>query len=295
MSDLRLDQPRYFRAPVNTSNSQWLFNQAKSQAGQELFVVAMTQGRHHGTWLEIGCGDPVRSSNTYLLEKRLDWTGISIDTESMDTDIITPFEEYWPGFYTTEHRAHWPAQPVRFDQLHTLPDLASISKFKNFIEPQITDIDMIPCEQRNWKTARPGTQFYQQDALEFDYSCVPAQNDYLQVDIHPSSNNLAMLEILIPNRTFSIITFEHDAWDHSKESIRVRDQSRQYLQSHGYKLIINDVTVPPGHGNGIGDEPINFEDWWIHPDLIAESVWRCYQDLSSDGRPKYYYQTLFTC
>jgi hypothetical protein len=99
VSNIRLDLPRQFRGPVDIPDSEWVFNQAKSQAGQELFVMAMTQGKRSGTWLEIGCGDPIRSNNTYLLEKRLDWTGTSIDLERMDNDIVTPFEEYWSGFY----------------------------------------------------------------------------------------------------------------------------------------------------------------------------------------------------
>lgn len=51
----------------------------RSQAGQDLFVVAMTQGRRSGTWLEIGCCTPDVHNNTYLLEKHLGWSGISID------------------------------------------------------------------------------------------------------------------------------------------------------------------------------------------------------------------------
>jgi hypothetical protein len=293
VSHLRLDSPRHFRAPVDIADSEWLFNQAKSQAGQELFVIAMTQGRRNGTWLEIGCGDPIRSSNTYLLEKRLDWSGISIDMERMDRDIITPFEEYWAGFYNTVRQCHWPEHVVAIDDIADLDRLQNIPYFRNFIQRQLTDIDRIPFDQRAWHTARPGTDFHQANAMTFDYSAVPAHCDYLQVDIHPSSNNLAMLEILIPAHSFSVITFEHDAWDHSEESAWARDHSRQYLESHGYTMVISDATVPPGHGNGIGDEPINFEDWWIHPDLIPDTVWRCYQDLRSDGRPKYYYHALF--
>jgi hypothetical protein len=293
VSDLRLDSPRHFRAPVDVADSEWLFNQAKSQAGQELFVIAMTQGRRNGTWLEIGCGDPVRSSNTYLLEKRLGWTGISIDMERMDRNIITPFEEYWSGFYNTMRQCHWPEHVVAIDDIPDLDRLQNIPYFRNFIQRQLTDIDRIPFDQRDWHTARPGTNFHQADALTFDYSQIPAYCDYLQIDIHPSSNNFAMLEILIPAHSFSVITFEHDVWDHSSESARARDLSRHYLESHGYQMVISDATVPPGHGNGIGDETINFEDWLIHPDLIPDTVWRCYQDLKTDGRPKYYYHSLF--
>lgn len=274
-------------------NAEWLFNQAKSQAGQDLFVVAMTQGKTHGTWLEIGCGDPVRSSNTYLLEKRLEWSGTSIDKDRWDQDIITPFEEYWPDFCIAQRRPDWPEQPISVEQLINVPGLESIACYRNFIKRQITDIDSMRYEQRDWTTARPRTDFHQANALDFEYAKTPSHCDYLQIDIHPSSDNLKVLQCVMPGHRFSVLTFEHDAWDHSEESACVRDQSRLYLQSHGYQMIVSDVTVPLGHGNGIDDEPIHFEDWWIHPEHIEESVWRCYQDLHDDGRPKYYYNLLF--
>jgi hypothetical protein len=293
VSNIRLDEPRYFRAPVDIADSEWLFNQAKSQAGQELFVIAMTQGQTHGRWLEIGCGDPIRSSNTYLLEKRLAWTGISIDMERMDGNIITPFEEYWSGFYTTIRQPHWPENVSGPDDVPEPDRLQNLSYFKNFIQRQLSDIDCIPFSHRSWQTARPLTHYFQADAMTFDYSAVPAYCDYLQIDIHPSSNNLKLLDIVLPQHRFGVITFEHDAWDHTKESAWVRSESRRILQQHRYMMIISDVTVPPGHGNGIDEEPINFEDWWIDPTVIPESVWSLYTNLRDDQRPKYYYDTLF--
>lgn len=49
-----------------------------SQAWQDLFVLAMTQGKRNGTWLEVGACWPIFVNNTYLLSK-FDWSGISID------------------------------------------------------------------------------------------------------------------------------------------------------------------------------------------------------------------------
>lgn len=293
MSNIRLDLPRYFRGPVNTPDSEWLFNQAKSQAGQDLFVIAMTQGKQQGTWLEIGCGDPIRSNNTYLLEKRLAWNGISIDTQRMDTNIITPFEEYWTGFYHTVRRPNWPAQEVTVDQLPDPAVLNTMPYYQNFIHRQLTDIDRIPYAQRDWSTARPLTQFYQSNALGFDYSTVPAYCDYLQIDIHPSTHNLELLNLVLPDHRFGVITFEHDAWDHTTASAQVRMESRRMLRDWGYEMIISDATVPPGHGNGIGDEPINFEDWYVDPDIVPDNIRTLYRNLDTSGRPKYYYDTLF--
>ena len=58
----------------------------KSQAGQDLFVVAMTQGKTQGRWLEIGAERPLYENNTWLLEKHFDWHGDSIEIR----DIFDP-------------------------------------------------------------------------------------------------------------------------------------------------------------------------------------------------------------
>lgn len=50
-----------------------------SEAFQDLFVLTMFDGKHTGTYLEIGAGDPVYGNNTYLLEQKFGWTGTAID------------------------------------------------------------------------------------------------------------------------------------------------------------------------------------------------------------------------
>ena len=52
-----------------------------SQMYQDMFVLTMLNGRRTGTFLEIGCGDPVDGSNTKLLEE-WGWTGTSVDIDS---------------------------------------------------------------------------------------------------------------------------------------------------------------------------------------------------------------------
>jgi len=49
-----------------------------SQAFQDLFVLAALNGKRNGTYLEIGCYDPVILSNTLLLEQ-WGWTGCAVD------------------------------------------------------------------------------------------------------------------------------------------------------------------------------------------------------------------------
>ena len=47
-----------------------------SQLGQELMVMFFLAGKRDGFFVEIGAGDGLAMSNTYLLEKRFGWKGI---------------------------------------------------------------------------------------------------------------------------------------------------------------------------------------------------------------------------
>ena len=53
-----------------------------SQCFQDIFVLSILDGKRDGTYLEIGCADPLYGNNTALLEKEYGWTGISIDIDS---------------------------------------------------------------------------------------------------------------------------------------------------------------------------------------------------------------------
>ena len=52
-----------------------------SQAGQDEFVLNSLSHKTEGKYLEIGAGDPVIDSNTYVLEMDYNWGGISIDKD----------------------------------------------------------------------------------------------------------------------------------------------------------------------------------------------------------------------
>ena len=50
-----------------------------SQIYQDMFVLSMTNGKENGTYLEISSGDYKFGNNTFLLENKFNWYGISID------------------------------------------------------------------------------------------------------------------------------------------------------------------------------------------------------------------------
>ena len=50
-----------------------------SQIGQDLFVLFTLNRKRNGFFVEIGAGDGVHLSNTYLLENEFGWTGILVE------------------------------------------------------------------------------------------------------------------------------------------------------------------------------------------------------------------------
>lgn len=67
--------------PRGRQNRFDLVKGTKSQAGQESFVLSVTQKIQNKYYLEIGSGHPKNDSNTYQLEKRFRWRGVSIDID----------------------------------------------------------------------------------------------------------------------------------------------------------------------------------------------------------------------
>lgn len=54
-------------------------NSSKSQLGQDIFVISKTNKEKNNFFVEFGATDGITNSNTFLLEKELNWKGILIE------------------------------------------------------------------------------------------------------------------------------------------------------------------------------------------------------------------------
>ena len=106
------------------------------------------------------------------------------------------------------------------------------------------------------------------DALQIDYKNLLEENydskviDYLQLDIEPARNTYeCMLRLPFDEYKFAVITYEHDYYVDITKSYR--EKSREFLKSKGYLLVVNDISP---------DGVSNFEDWWVHPELIDKKL-----------------------
>jgi hypothetical protein len=270
---------------------------SNSQAGQDLFVIAMTQGKNGGTFLEIGANHCKDQSNTYLLEKVFNWSGTSIDIVNSHTATIDNFhkivKKHWLEFYNNVKDSTWPENPR---SVYDLPlfmqeEILIARRYHDYFTAEIRSA--FSNLSFTWPIDRPLTNFIQHDALTLDYAFLPEKIDYLQIDIDPPIANLKVLEILLEKQTrFSIITFEHDLWRNTDEVRFVRSASRDLLARHGYEMIVNDVTIEPGKGIGIDNDPIYFEDWYAHPDEIDLEIRNYYRRVTDQLHPKYHTEIL---
>ena len=86
--------------------------------------------------------------------------------------------------------------------------------------------------------------------------------DYLQLDCDPPEVTYKiLLTIPFEQYRFAVITYEHDYY--CDESKSFREKSRKYLESFGYVMVVGDIAP---------DEWRNYEDWWIHPELVDQTI-----------------------
>lgn len=59
-----------------------------SQAGQDLFVLSLLDGKREGVFLDLGCNEPIQINNTYLLETAFGWNGLAVDIDPRFFDLF---------------------------------------------------------------------------------------------------------------------------------------------------------------------------------------------------------------
>lgn len=115
------------------------------------------------------------------------------------------------------------------------------------------------------------------DATMLDYDEVLGSMkdiDYLQIDCDPPYVTLAILKrIPFDTHRFATITFEHDTYVDIEHD--VKEKSRKYLRSKGYKLIASDIAF---------NHKDSYEDWWVHPDLVDKKISRKMKDVSKGAK-----------
>lgn len=152
--------------------------------------------------------------------------------------------------YLLENQFNWKGISVEIDN-HMVDKFNNTRNEKCYCEDATTFDWLLSFKNKRWKTK---------------------QIDYLSVDCEPSMITYeALLNIPHDQYRFSVITFETEYY---RGEIEAMDLQRSLLSDLGYKLVASDVCNM--------NNP--FEDWWIDPKIVDESIWKPFESVNVEAR-----------
>ena len=182
-----------------------------SQAGQELWVREILDNKQNGFFVEVGAYDGVQLSNTFFLEKELNWNGICIEANS----------EYFSKLETTRNS-------ININK--------AVMDYKGFCKFE---------DMHTYKTTNPGPNTVECDTLHsilLENNC-PKDIDYMSLDIE--GHELVALESLDFNMwNITLFTIEHNLY---LGDATLKNSVYEFMVSKGYERTVENVFVP-NHG-----------------------------------------------
>lgn len=206
-----------------------------SQLSQDLFVLYAHQRKKSGFFVEFGAGDGVAMSNTCMLERHFEWTGILAEPlPSMHAELAKNRRA------TIDHRCVFSrsGDRIEFAEIVGSPQLSGIASFLGGGAAPVT-----AAEQRRFavETVSLGDLLGQHDA--------PRHIDYMSIDTEGSE-----LEIL---RAFDFSAYEIDVLTvEHLDRPDGKQELRDLLASHGYRQVCAAIS--------------RWDSWFLH-----ERVDRC--------------------
>lgn len=192
---------------------------SKAQLGQDLLALMVNNFKKEGLFVEIGAADGIHYSNTYLLERHMNWKGLCVEpAKGWHEDLLknrTCFVDLRAVWNTDE-------EIVAFKET----DVKVLSTISNFIENDL-----------HAQTGQKG-QSYEVETVTLNrllkFYNFPSVIDYMSIDTEGSE-----LEIL---RTldwtlwkFNFISVEHNFTSN-------REIIRELLEQNGYERTLTEIS-----------------------------------------------------
>ena len=202
------------------------FGSSKAQLWQDLFVLSELEFKRNGFFVEFGAANGIDLSNTYLLEKEFNWTG-----------ILAEPAKYWHSELKRNRSAFISDKCVWVDSTSTLT-------FNETSTPELSTIASFSCGDMHRQSRESGRE-YSVDTISLNDLLIkydaPPNIDYLSIDTEGSE--FAILSSLdFEKFSFKVITCEHA---YTKE----REHIKALLESHGYVRKYQELSA--------------FDDWYV--------------------------------
>lgn len=203
-----------------------LIPESKSQLRQDLFVLATLNFHVRGYFVEFGATNGVEKSNSFLLERHFDWTGI----------LSEPGRQWHSALEQNrkciiEKKCVWRASGEKL-------------LFNETENGEFSTIDSFTKRDRHRQRRKTGARYDVEtislnDLLAFHQA--PNQIDYLSVDTEGSEFEI-LNAVDYDKYRFKVITVEHNQTEN-------KDKIRDLLISKGYRLQLDGLA--------------QIEDWFV--------------------------------
>jgi len=167
-----------------------------SQIGQDKWVCEKLNFLKNGTWLDIGCQNPIYINNTYAMESQLSWSGLSID---IDTAAINSWTQSGRNL---SHLINADALALNYEELlHSFNFPKVIDYLSMDLEPPTLTLKAL----------------YKIPFNSYKFKCITYETDaYRNLGTETPARNYLMDQgyvLVVPSQTQSIP--QDDFWMHS--------------------------------------------------------------------------------
>jgi FkbM family methyltransferase len=210
-----------------------------SQASQDLFVLYFSQSKKSGFFVDVGAGDGVDISNTYLLEK-IGWQGILVDPVNYNSGNMKLRQ------CIKDNRCVYSKTGLKISFAENLdvPVLPGSSHPQNF--SGILEHLSGPTKTDGLYKVRDVETVSLNDLLE-QYNA-PNKIDYISIDTE-GSEFLILKDFNFSQFQFGFISVEHNF-------TKKRNEIYNLLLSQGYVRIWSDLS--------------EFDDWFVSQDVYLD-------------------------
>jgi FkbM family methyltransferase len=211
---------------------------SRSQLGQDLFVLDKLNFASKGFFVEFGVCDGIMLSNTFMLEKVFNWSGI----------VCEPSNTYQDALKRNRH-CHIESKCVFSESgknLHFTETKLGELSFLNDYRPndQFLSNNEYTMERMNGKTYKVKT-ISLNDLLK-KYNC-PRIFDYLSIDTEGTEYEI------IKNLNFDMFSPKIITIEHNYNEVE-RSKIYNLLTKHNYSRVLEEVSC--------------WDDWYVKKDLI---------------------------
>jgi len=215
--------------PKNVSRVLNYIDLSQSQLRQDLFVLSELNFKEKGFFVEFGATDGRFLSNTYLLEKKFNWTGILVEPEKIFHKKLLKNRNCFIDKNCVYKNSN---SNILFNET-TSPELSTIEKYKN--------LDL----HNRYSLKKYNVQTISLNDLLFKYNA-PKIIDYISIDTEGSEYEI-LSNFNFKKFKFKIITCESNF--HVNANL-----INKLLENNGYIRKLNEIT--------------KFDNWYINPSLI---------------------------